>query len=185
MTSPNFMYPQPTDDELASQQPWPTGPTDPASQPGPAGQPGAPSAPGGEPHSAYGVPNPQHAALHQQTHPPVEKSPRLGVVALTLSIIAASVSVVASIVLALTVGPAEAASGYYFTDIPEWMQTLSIGLLGLQGLLTGLGIAGLITGIIATVTARGRTQGIIATAVAVLAPLVSFGVFVTMSFAAA
>ena len=173
MTSPNFMYPQPTDDELASQQPWPTGPT------------GAPSAPGGEPHSDYGGPNPQQAALHQQTHPPVEKSPRLGVVALTLSIIAACASLVASIVLALTVGPAEAASGYYFTDIPEWMQTLSIGLLGLQGLLTGLGIAGLITGIIATVTARGRTQGIIATAVAVLAPLVSFGVFVTMSFAAA
>ncbi|MGO2863213.1 MAG: hypothetical protein ACTIC1_18790 [Brevibacterium sp.] len=173
MTSPDFMYPQPTDDELASQQPWPTGPT------------GAPSAPGAEPHSAYGGPNPQHAALQRQIHPPVEKSPRLGVVALTLSIIAASVSLVASIVLALTVGPAEAASGYYFTDIPEWMQTLSIGLLGLQGLLTGLGIAGLITGIIATVTARGRTQGIIATAVAVLAPLVSFGVFVTMSFAAA
>ncbi|MCD1287724.1 MULTISPECIES: hypothetical protein [unclassified Brevibacterium] len=170
MTSPNFMYPQPTDDELASQQP---------------GSTGAPSAPGGEPHSDHGGPNPQQAALHQQTHPLVEKSPRLGVVALTLSIIAASVSLVASIVLALTVGPAEAASGYYFTDIPEWMQTLSIGLLGLQGLLTGLGIAGLITGIIATVTARGRTQGIIATAVAVLAPLVSFGVFVTMSFAAA
>lgn len=173
MTSSNFMYPQPTDDELASQQPWPNAPT------------GAPNSHGGEPNSAGRGPDPQHAAMHQQMDPPIEKSPRLGIIALTLSIIAACVSLVASIILALTVGPAEAEFGYYFTDIPEWMQTLSIGLLGLQGLLTGLGIAGLITGIIATVTARGRTQGIVASAVAVLAPLVSFGVFVTLSFAAA
>lgn len=151
MTPPNFMYPQPTDAELASQH---TGFTAP--------------------------PNLQHDA-----QAPAERSPRLGVVALTFSIIAASASLITTVALALIVGPSEAADGYYFSDIPAWMQSLAIGLLGLQGILTGLGIAGLITGIIATVTARGRTQGIIASVVAALAPLVSFAVFVILSFAAA
>ena len=117
--------------------------------------------------------------------PEAGTSPRLGVVALTLSLIAASASLIATVVLALTVGGSEAANGYYFSDIPDWMQTLSIGLLGLQAILTGLGIAGLITGIIAIATARGRTQGVIASAVALLAPFASFAVFAILSVAAA
>ena len=112
-------------------------------------------------------------------------SPTLGKVAVALSIVAMVLSLAASVILGATVGPSEAASGYYFTDTPDWYQTLATVLVGVQGLCTCVGITGIILGITAAVTGRGRTPGIIAIAVAAIAPFVSFGTFVALSFIAA
>ena len=85
-------------------------------------------------------------------------------------------------ILAATIGPTEAASGYYFTDVPEWYQSLATGLVVLQVLCAGVGITAIIMGIVSAVTARGRAFGIIAIAAAAIAPLLSFGTFVALSF---
>ena len=111
------------------------------------------------------------------------KSPTLGKVAVALSIVAMALSLAASVILGVTVGPSEAASGYYFTDVPEWYESLATGLVGLQVLCAVAGVTTIIMGIVSAVTARGRTFGIIAIAAAAIAPLLSFGTFVALSFA--
>lgn len=159
MTSTNFAYPQPTDDELAAQMSaddhFPNHPN----RSGPSGS----------------VPAPGPGAL----------SPRLGRAALILSIIAAGLSLIASAILGSTVGPMEAASGYYFSDLPSWYTGIAVGLFSVQGLCAVLGLTGLVMGIVATATGRGRTQGILAIAIAAFAPIISFALFVILSFALA
>jgi hypothetical protein len=167
MTSTDFTYPQPTDDELAAQQP-----RNPV--------PNAPLV-----YSSPGVAGPHSAAPHSPRTDPADatNSPALGRTAMVLSLVAGVLSVVASVILGATVGPSEAASGYYFTDTPDWYQSLAAALVGLQALCTGLGVTAIILGIVAAVTARGRTFGIIAISAAVVAPFVSFGTFIALSFA--
>lgn len=175
MTSPDFMYPQPTDDELAAQQPS---------------------------TAALGLGNHVHGASHSHgsvvSHAPASPStatdhngavspaganrPLLGKLALVLTIIAAGLSLIISIILGITIGPMENTGGYYFTDAPSWYQNLAIAFAGLQVLCAALGITGLIMGIVAAATSRARTQGIVAIAIAVLAPFISFGFFMILSF---
>lgn len=154
MTSPDFMYPQPTDDELAAQQPFAAA----VGSPRPAG----PSSSDSETTNA--------------------DSHQLGRLAVILTIIAVGLSLIASIVLGTTIGPIEAETGRYFTDAPDWYRNLAIGLFGLQALCTALGITGLIMGIVSIATGRGRTQGIIASAVALVAPFISLSVFIVLAF---
>ena len=171
MTSTDFSYPQPTDDELAAQQPRvPTPPAQPI----------------------YASPHPDDladahdaAATARTDGAASAKSPTLGKVAVALAIVAMVLSLAASVILGATVGPSEATSGYYFTDTPDWYQTLATVLVGVQGLCTCAGITGIILGITAAVTERGRTPGVVAIAVAAIAPFVSFGTFVVLSFIAA
>ncbi|GAA0037219.1 hypothetical protein JCM18882A_32110 [Brevibacterium metallidurans] len=109
----------------------------------------------------------------------------MGKAALILSIIAAGLSLIASAILGSTVGPMEAASGYYFSDLPSWYTGIAVGLFSVQGLCAVLGLTGLVMGIVATATRRGRTQGILAIAIAAFAPVISFALFVILSFALA
>ncbi len=113
------------------------------------------------------------------------KSPTLGKVAVVFSIVAMVLSLAASVILGATVGPSEAATGYYFTDTPDWYQTLATVLVGVQGLCVCSGLTAIVLGITAAATGRGRTPGIIAIAIAAIAPFVSFGTFVALSFLAA
>src|SRR5699024_5259236 len=182
MTSTDFTYPQPTDDELAAQQPRSPSPHAPLiySSPGAgleqyehAPDPSGAAGPAGVPGGVAGVPGAAVSA----------KSPTLGKTALVFALIGAVLTLAAAAILAATIGPTEAASGYYFTDVPEWYQSLATGLVGLQVLCAGMGITAIIMGIVSAVTARGRTFGIIAIAAAAIAPLLSFGTFVALSFA--
>ncbi|MCT2357190.1 hypothetical protein M3G54_02270 [Brevibacterium casei] len=186
MTSTNFAYPQPTDDELAAQMsaddhfpnhPNRSGPSGsvPASGPG-----GAVSDSAAASWAGTGAPDAGAASSG-----PGALSPRLGKAALILSIIAAGLSLIASAILGSTVGPMEAASGYYFSDLPSWYTGIAVGLFSVQGLCAVLGLTGLVMGIVATATGRGRTQGILAIAIAVFAPVISFALFVILSFALA
>ncbi|WP_145997447.1 hypothetical protein [Brevibacterium sp. 239c] len=157
MTSPDFMYPQPTDDELAAQQPY---------------------------TAALGS---QVSTLSRSpvSSPADANRPLLGKVALGITIIAAGLSLLASITLGVTIGPVENEHGHFFTDIPSWYQNLAIALAGLQVLCAALGVTGLIMGIVSAASDRARTQGIIAIAIAVLAPFISFGLFMILSLAIA
>ncbi|SDS23028.1 hypothetical protein SAMN04489751_1532 [Brevibacterium sandarakinum] len=165
MTSPDFMYPQPTDDELAAQQPYTT-------------------TLGSHAHVVDHTPASSGTETdHDGTPPAGANRPRLGKVAMVVAIIAAGLSLIASFVLGLTLGPMEIEYGYYFTDTPSWYRNLAIALFGLQALCTAIGITGLIMGIVSAATGRGRTQGIIAVAITVLAPFVSFAIFMILGFA--
>ena len=177
MTSPDFMYPQPTDDELAAQQPLAAalGSHMVASS---TGQ----TAGAGHIHSSAHTPVSSGSETHSRIAMTDANRARLGKVALATAIVAAGLSLIASIILGVTVGPTEAEYGYYFTDAPDWYRNLAIGLFGLQALCTALGITGLIMGIVSVATGRGRTQGIVAVAITVLAPFISFSVFLILAF---
>ena len=175
MASPDFMYPQPTDDELAAQQPRTEAP---GTRTGALGG-HAPASGGDHGQAIASEAAPSGASSAEANHP------RLGSAALAIAITAAGISLITSIILALTIGPMEATYGYNFSDIPTWHQNVAITLFGLQALCAALGITGLIMGIVSAVTDRGRTQAIVATAIAVMAPFVSFGLFMTLSFALA
>ncbi|SMX94329.1 hypothetical protein BAURA86_02371 [Brevibacterium aurantiacum] len=174
MTSPDFMYPQPTDDELAAQQPS-------------TAALGLGNHVHGASHSHGSVVGQTPASLntetdHDGTSPAGTNRPLLGKLALVLTIIAAGLSLLVSIILGITIGPMENTGGYYFTDAPSWYQNLAIAFAGLQVLCAAPGITGLIMGIVAAATSRARTQGIVAIAIAVLAPFISFGFFMILSF---
>jgi hypothetical protein len=191
MTSTDFTFPQPTDDELAAQQPRNSRPQSPliyasagagfnhydqGAQPVGTDVAGAYSAHSDGSGVSGAVSTPGASAT-------VEANSRtLGKTAMVLSIVAVVLSVAASAILGATVGPTEAASGYYFTDTPDWYQTLSTVLVGLQALCTGLGLTGLVLGIVSAVASRGRAFGIVAIAAAAIAPFVSFGTFVALGF---
>lgn len=167
------MYPQPTDDELAAQQPYTAAAG--SHVHGSGHSPGSPVSPD---FSA----SPGTEFAHEQVTPTGTNRPRLGKIALVLTIIAAGLSLIASIFLGVTIGPMESDNGYFFTDTPSWYQNLAIALSGLQILCAALGVTGLIMGIVSAVTGAARTQGIVAIAIAVLAPLVSFGIFMILTF---
>src|SRR5699024_3875701 len=112
MTSTDCTYPQPTDDELAAQQPRSPSPHAPLiySSPGAgleqyehAPDPSGAAGPAGVPGGVAGVPGAAVSA----------KSPTLGKTALVFALIGAVLTLAASAILAATIGPTEAASGYY------------------------------------------------------------------------
>lgn len=164
------MYPQPTDDELAAQQPHTAA----------AGS--HVHGPGHSPASPDFSAAPSTEFAHGEATPTGTNRQRLGKIALVLTIIAAGLSMIVSIILGVTIGPMENDSGYYFTDTPSWYQHLAIAFSGLQVLCAALGVTGLIMGIVSAVTGAARTQGIVAIAIAVLAPFVSFGIFMILAF---
>ncbi|SMX73315.1 hypothetical protein BANT918_00875 [Brevibacterium antiquum CNRZ 918] len=173
MTSPDFTYPQPTDDELAAQQPYTAARGNHVHgvvHSSAVGQ--APTSPGVQPD-------------HDRISPAGANRPLLGTVALVVTIVSAGLSLLASIVLGVTIGPMENENGYYFADTPSWYQNLAIALAGLQVLCAALGVTGLIMGIVSVATSRARTQGVVAIAIAALAPFVSFGIFMILSFTVA
>ncbi|MCF2573511.1 hypothetical protein [Brevibacterium sp. UCMA 11754] len=178
MTSPDFMYPQPTDDELAAQQPY-TAALGLGSHAHDAGHSPA------SPDSSASLRSPRALGTelaHDEVTPTGANRPRLGKIALVLTIIAAGLSLIASIILGVTIGPMENDSGYFFADTPSWYQNLAIAFSGLQVLCAALGVTGLIMGIVSAVTGTARTQGIVAIAIAVLAPFISFGIFMVLAF---
>lgn len=182
------MYPQPTDDELAAQQPY-TAPAGShvhgfdasAASPGSTTSPRSPASLSSSASLRSPV-SPGTGLPHDELASTETNRPRLGKVALVLTIIAAGLSLIASIILAVTVGPMENANGHFFTDTPSWYQNLAIALSGLQVLCAALGVTGLIMGIFSAATGAARTQGIVAIAIAVLAPFVSFGIFMMLAF---
>jgi hypothetical protein len=186
MTSPDFTYPQPTDDELAAQQPR----TPSLHAPLIYSSPGtgfdhceyAPHSRAAGATRAAGTAGAIGTTRAARAADPAE-SPALGKTALILSILATVLTLAASALLGATVDPAEAASGYYFTDTPDWYQGLAIGLVALQALCACLGTAAIVMGIVSTITGRGRTFGIVAIAAAAVAPFASFGTFLALSFA--
>lgn len=198
MTSPNFAFPQPTDDELAAQGPA-IAPTDPPAratlaQPGGTVYPG-PTVYGGTVYGGATGAASVSADAVPAVHRPVQTGPvdaavasgtpgssRLGRWALLLALAAAGISLIASAILGVTAGPAEAATGSYFGD-DAWYTNLGVTLFSVQALCTVAGLTGLVLGIVAAVSDRGRTLGIIATAVSVVAPIVSFALFLILSFA--
>jgi hypothetical protein len=181
MTSTDFTYPQPTDDELAAQQPRSPSPHAPLiySSPG-AGLEQYERAP--DPSGAAGVVRGARRCRRGAGGRGFGEVADSGEDGPGLRAHRRGSHLAASAILAATIGPTEAASGYYFTDVPEWYQSLATGLVGLQVLCAGMGITAIIMGIVSAVTARGRTFGIIAIAAAAIAPLLSFGTFVALSF---
>lgn len=170
------MYPQPTDDELAAQQPYTAAL---------GSQVNTLSRPPGSPltaHSGAFSAAPGTEAGQDGTSPAEANRPLLGKVALVITIIAAGLSLLASIIFGVTIGPLENEHGYFFTDTPGWFQNLVIALAGLQVLCAALGVTGLIMGIVSAVSDRARTQGIVAIAIALLAPSISFALFMILSF---
>ncbi|GAA1855293.1 hypothetical protein [Brevibacterium marinum] len=193
MTSPDFMYPQPTDDELAAQQPRTPalggGAAGAVSLPG-TGRSGASTAPGasaasGAARASIAADSGTSAASAAEASIVEENRQRLGKAALVVAIVAAGLSLISSIILGATIGPMQASSGYHFTDTPGWYQNLAFVLFGLQALGAALGITGLVMGIVSAVTGRSRTQGIVAMTITILAPFVSFAVFMVLSFTSA
>ncbi|MCF2585985.1 hypothetical protein [Brevibacterium sp. UCMA 11752] len=190
MTSPDFMYPQPTDDELAAQQPY-TAALGLGSHAHEASHHSAshhsashrsPSHALSSGQSPTSPASPSAETDHNGASPTGANRPLLGKVALVLTIVAAGLSLLGSIVLGVTIGPSEAEFGYYFSDVPSWYQNLAIALAGLQVLCAALGVTGLIMGIVSAASGRARTQGIVAIAIAVLVPFISFGSFMILSF---
>src|SRR5699024_5272456 len=113
MTSTDFTYPQPTDDELAAQQPRSPSPHAPRIRSPPVAgleQYGRAPPPPGAAGPVAGAPGGVAGA------PVSAKSPTLGKPALGFALIGAVRTLVASAILGATVGPTEAASGYYFAD---------------------------------------------------------------------
>lgn len=112
------------------------------------------------------------------------RSKKLGKTALLIGIIAAGLSIVASGVFGGVGGSLQAEHGDQFATAVNWFQPLTVVLLCIQVLCALLGLAGLIMGIVAAATNRGRVHGIIAAAIVIIGPAVSFGAYVIISIAA-
>lgn len=133
----------------------------------------------------YGQPAPGYAQPLYGEQVAAPKSKTLGLVAMIIAIVVFVVSVVVAIVLGSMLGPYATPTAGSFTLnegslSPAEVQRvggLSIGFLALIFFGTVFGLWALVQGIIATAKNRGRVYGIVAIAVAVLAPLVSFVAF--------
>ncbi|MDH6180429.1 hypothetical protein M2152_000611 [Microbacteriaceae bacterium SG_E_30_P1] len=114
------------------------------------------------------------------------KKPGLGIAALILSIVVFVGSLVWSIANGIASWEIEIPTGSSFEEIMQESMTSEMSmqdtLFGLStmahlGVGTLLGVGALVMGIIAISTKRGRVQGIVATIIAALAPLVSYLVY--------
>lgn len=182
-------------------------PTHAPGQPAPGGQPApAQTQPQyGETQPQYGPPQPRYGeyAPPQYGAPaqgapqygaaptgwgapePAPRSRALGLTSMLIAIPLFVLSVIASAVVGVSVGPfaTRSATGFSFNsgDLPasEAASLAPAGILmGAQLLVgTALGILALVLGIVAVATKRGRPFGIVGIIVSVAAPIVSFAVY--------
>jgi len=148
--------------------------------------PGQQPAYGQQPAAGYGAPSGWGRPA------PAEPRPRtLGLTAMILSLALIVLSVLASAIVGITFGQftTRASSGVSFNtndlSSSEAAAVAPAGLLmGVQMLLgTLLGILALVLGIVAVATKRGRPFGVVAIVVSVLAPVLSFAVYLVALFA--
>ncbi|MEN0085441.1 MAG: hypothetical protein AAGC66_11820 [Leifsonia sp.] len=182
-TTPNGAFPPPA----------------PGYQPAPTHAPGTPAAPpqyGEYAPPQYGAPQygaPQYGAPQYGPAPtgwgapePAPRSRALGLTSMLIAIPLFVLSVIASAVVGVSIGPfaTRSASGFSYnsSDLPadQAAAIAPIGILmGAQILIgTALGILALVLGIVAVATKRGRPLGIVGIIVSVAAPIVSFAVYV-------
>ena len=182
-TTPNGAFPPPA----------------PGYQPAPTYAPGTPVAPpqyGEYAPPPYGAPQqgaPQYGAPQYGPAPtgwgapePAPRSRALGLTSMLIAIPLFVLSVIASAVVGVSIGPfaTRSASGFSYnsSDLPadQAAAIAPIGILmGAQILIgTALGILALVLGIVAVATKRGRPLGIVGIIVSVAAPIVSFAVYV-------
>ncbi|WP_345763996.1 hypothetical protein [Diaminobutyricibacter sp. McL0608] len=133
----------------------------------------------------YGQPAPGYAQPLYGEQVAAPKSKTLGLVAMIVGIAVFVVSLVVFIALGAAMGPFATRTSNSFTidqttaSAAELRAISSIGL-GLLAILffgTAFGLWSLIQGIVATAKNRGRTYGIVAIVVSVLAPIISFVAF--------
>lgn len=133
----------------------------------------------------YGQPAPGYAQPLYGEQVAAPKSKTLGLVAMIVGIAVFVVSLAVFIALGAAMGPFATRTSNSFTidqttaSAAELRAISSIGL-GLLAILffgTAFGLWSLIQGIVATAKNRGRTYGIVAIVVSVLAPIVSFVAF--------
>lgn len=115
------------------------------------------------------------------TAPQVRKTTRLGVVALWVAVIAAVGSIAVSAVNGVRLVDVQVDGLDGVTEEQQSSLATQFGLMGTQILWGLLGLWGLIQGIVAAVTDRGRRSGVAAIVIAVLFPVVSFAVFVGLA----
>lgn len=108
-------------------------------------------------------------------------SNRLGVVALWVAVIAAVGSIVVSAVNGTQIVGIQVDSLDGVTEDQQSLLATQFGLMGTQLAWALLGLWGLIQGIFAVATDRGRGAGIGAVVVAVLFPIISFAVFLGLA----
>jgi len=170
--------------------PMPPVPVGPAAYPAPA-QPVYAPPPGYAPHAApYTYPGGAARPVDHPTAGPRRRSSALGTIALVAALVAAvGAPVVASIAgfnVGLGAGRGVAMQAFdadfdwsMLSPVREWVLLGEISFwIG-----TAVGIWGLVQGIISIVTGRGRPQGIAATAVALLGPVL-FAIAVQASITA-
>ncbi|RDV46273.1 hypothetical protein DOE76_03770 [Leifsonia sp. ku-ls] len=134
---------------------------------------------------AYGAPQYAPAPTAWPAQEPAPRSRALGLTSMLIALPLFVLSVIASAIVGVTIGPfaTRSATGFSYNtgDLPasEAASIAPVGLLmGAQLLVgTALGIFALVLGIVAVATKRGRPFGIVGIIVSVAAPIVSFAVY--------
>lgn len=100
------------------------------------------------------------------------------------SLVAALVALIGGLISAVgigaTIGPMELEHGRQLTDTPGWYQLVVWVLGGLMLVWSVLGVAGLSFGIAALVRGEGRARPISAIILAVLGPVITFGLLILL-----
>ncbi len=103
----------------------------------------------------------------------------LGAAALTAAIVLFAVSIVASIVIGTSaadlVGDGVFSVDSNSSDPAE--RAVAVSIIAHEGIGTAIGVAAIVAGIVAIVTRKGRTPGILAIIIAALTPGISLVVF--------
>lgn len=105
-------------------------------------------------------------------------SRRLGHLALTASIVSVAGTVIAAAVIGLTVGPIQSHHGPHLGDTPVWYQRLVWVLAASGAVWTVMGVAGIVTGIVAVARDAGRGAATIAIVLGVAAPVLAVAVLI-------
>lgn len=134
---------------------------------------------------AYGAPQYGQAPTGWGAPEPAPRSRALGLTSMLIAIPLFVLSVIASAVVGVSIGPfaSRSATGFSYdsSNLPadQAAALAPVGLLmGAQILVgTALGILALVLGIVAVATKRGRPLGIVGIIVSVAAPIVSFAVY--------
>lgn len=124
-------------------------------------------------------------AVGWTAQPPAPRSRALGLTSMLIAIPLFVLSVIASAVVGVSIGPFATRTGagfsYNSSDLPagQAASLAPVGILMVAQILVGtaLGILALVLGIVAVATKRGRPLGIVGIVVSVAAPIVSFAVY--------
>ncbi|RBP62257.1 hypothetical protein DFO66_11673 [Brevibacterium sanguinis] len=115
--------------------------------------------------------------MRRTTSSPVQRR-SIGRIALGLSITAAILSFVTATAHGLASGLAGVTRAADIDTAPGWYMILGVVFAIIFIVFVLCAVAGLISGIVAIIRDRGRSSGVIAVALAVLAPLVSLLAFI-------